>query len=87
MVSLYFSVITISTVGYGDFSPVTSIEMIFVIIFTLQGSIMMGYNLNAIGNLIDKLGEHDNLYNDKLKKNNRFNKVNKRNLQLREKAR
>lgn len=75
--SLYFSIITISTVGYGDLSPVTSIEMLFVIAYTLLGSIVMGYNLNAIGNLIEKLGESDKIYDDKLKRINKFMKVHK----------
>lgn len=32
--SLYFSVMTMSTVGYGDFTPTTPASKIFTIIFT-----------------------------------------------------
>lgn len=35
--SIYFSVITISTVGYGDFSPETSIGKIFTIFYIIIG--------------------------------------------------
>ena len=31
--SLYFSVITMSTVGYGDFSPTTPLSKIFTMVF------------------------------------------------------
>lgn len=32
--SLYFSVITMATIGYGDFVPVTNIGKIFTIVYT-----------------------------------------------------
>ena len=35
--SLYFSVITLTTVGYGDFSPQTSAGKIFTMIYVLIG--------------------------------------------------
>ncbi len=35
--SLYFSVITLTTVGYGDFSPVTGIGRAFTVGYVLLG--------------------------------------------------
>lgn len=35
--SLYFSVITLSTVGYGDLAPTTDIGKIFTIIYIFMG--------------------------------------------------
>ena len=35
--SLYFSMITLTTVGYGDFSPVTGIGRAFTIAYVLLG--------------------------------------------------
>lgn len=35
--SIYFSVVTISTVGFGDFSPETSIGKIFTIFYIIIG--------------------------------------------------
>jgi hypothetical protein len=35
--ALYFSVITLSTVGYGDFSPTTSASKIFTMVYILLG--------------------------------------------------
>ena len=35
--ALYFSVITLSTVGYGDMSPTTSVSKIFTMVYILLG--------------------------------------------------
>lgn len=35
--ALYFSVITLTTVGYGDFSPVTMVGKIFTMFYILVG--------------------------------------------------
>ena len=35
--SLYFSVVTLATVGYGDFAPHTAIGKIFTMVFILVG--------------------------------------------------
>ena len=35
--SLYFSLITLSTVGYGDLSPTTSASKIFTVIYIFMG--------------------------------------------------
>lgn len=35
--SVYFSVITIATVGYGDFSPKTDLGKLFTIFYVLTG--------------------------------------------------
>ncbi len=46
--ALYFSVITITTVGYGDFSPQTDVGKLFTIVYVLNGiGIIFGF-INAI---------------------------------------
>ena len=45
--SLYFSVITLTTVGYGDFSPATDVGKIFTVFYVLTGiGIIFGF-INA----------------------------------------
>lgn len=41
IISLYWSVVTFTTVGYGDFSPRTSIEQIFGMIYMLLNVVLM----------------------------------------------
>lgn len=46
--SLYFSVITLTTVGYGDLSPTTGISKVFTIFYIFVGiGIILGF-VNAI---------------------------------------
>lgn len=48
--SIYFSVMTLTTVGYGDFAPQTDFGKIFTIIYALTGiGIIFGF-INAFYN-------------------------------------
>ena len=49
--SLYFSVITLTTVGYGDFSPVTNAGKVFNIFYVLVG-------LGIFAALVTEIGGH-----------------------------
>lgn len=42
--SLYFSVITLSTIGYGDFSPQTDLGKVFTILYIIVGvGLILGF--------------------------------------------
>ncbi len=49
--SLYFSVVTLTTVGYGDLAPQTSIGKIFTIVYIILG-------LGILSSFIVLLAEH-----------------------------
>lgn len=49
MASLYWAVATMTTIGYGDVSPVTPNEKIFTIFSMLVATIVFSYSLNSIG--------------------------------------
>jgi len=52
--SLYFSLVTLTTVGYGDFSPQTSEGKIFAMIYIVVG---VGIILNFIQVIFDHFKE------------------------------
>lgn len=47
--SLYFCVITLATVGYGDFTPKTDIGKVFTIVYVLVGLGVLGGFFALIG--------------------------------------
>ena len=47
--SLYFTVVTVTTIGYGDFVPKTDLGKIFTMIFPFIGIGMAFYFLSLIG--------------------------------------
>lgn len=54
--SIYYTVITMATVGYGDIMPVTPIEKIFTITLALSGVILVAYIFSSfITNFINKV--------------------------------
>jgi len=54
---LYFSVVTFTTLGYGDITPVTGVAQALAIIEVLCGYVMLGGLLSIFSNLIARRGE------------------------------
>jgi len=46
--SFYFSVITLTTVGYGDLSPSTPASKLFTIVYVITGISLIGAYLNEV---------------------------------------
>jgi hypothetical protein len=51
---LYFIIITMITVGFGDITPVTSRERVYVIIMTLFSCFLFGYAVNTVGSIFQQ---------------------------------
>jgi voltage-gated potassium channel Kch len=47
--SLYFTTVTVTTVGYGDFVPLTTNGKIFTIFFSISGIGLALYTLTVFG--------------------------------------
>lgn len=63
IISCYFALVTLSTVGYGDYYPVSQIEMLFGMVIMLCGvaffSYIMGSFIEIIANYDKKMGTVD----------------------------
>ena len=56
-VSLYWSVITTLTVGYGDIVPQTTVERVFVVVVAMVICGVFGYTISTIGEILKNLEE------------------------------
>lgn len=57
--SIYYSVITMATVGYGDYIPTTGIQKIFATTLALSGVALLAYVFNIIlTNVQEKMSEY-----------------------------
>jgi len=63
VIMLYFALTTLSTVGYGDYHPVSNLEMIFSCVIMMGGvaffSYIMGNFLEIISSYSSKMGSLD----------------------------
>lgn len=64
--ALYWSVVTFTTVGYGDFSPVHPIEQIFGVVYMVLNVVLMAWVIGSITLLIVKNDQKTGLYRDTL---------------------
>ena len=48
---LYFTLITMSTVGYGDITPKNNYEKSYVMVMTMLSSAIFGYVVNTVGSI------------------------------------
>ncbi|CAD8096304.1 unnamed protein product [Paramecium sonneborni] len=78
IISLYWSVITTVTVGYGDIVPVTTVERVFVILVTLLICGVFGYCLSNIGNIFKQITDKKAIYKQRIREINQH--IRKRGL-------
>ena len=59
--SVYWSVTTIITVGYGDIAPKNSLEVSLSIMAMIVGCGIFGYSINSVGSILKKFENKDNI--------------------------
>ena len=64
--SLYWTVVTMMTVGYGDITPLNIYEVFFTIVATVAGCGVYAYNLNSIGLILKKIQHEDHELHEKI---------------------
>lgn len=53
--AFYWSITTMVTVGYGDVVPVSNAERIYVVVAMIIASVLFGYSLNTVGDIIREM--------------------------------
>lgn len=72
IVSMYWSIITTLTVGYGDIVPQTSIERIYVMLVSLIICGVFGYTISTIGQILETLGHEEKQFKKQMKEINAY---------------
>jgi voltage-gated potassium channel len=72
--AFYWTITTLTTIGYGDITPVTNLQTIYVIIIEILGAGMYGFIIGNIANLIANIDIAKAQYKEKLEKINTFMK-------------
>ncbi|EWS72924.1 cation channel family protein (macronuclear) [Tetrahymena thermophila SB210] len=63
--SIYFIMVTMVTIGYGDIYPVNQYEKLYVIVISLVTSFVFGFSLNLIGSILTDIKKKSDDLNQK----------------------
>ena len=66
LVSLYWAITTLCTVGYGDITAKNPFEMLYVSFIMLLGTLIFGYSINCVGTLINRIDERGKELGEKM---------------------
>lgn len=66
VICFYFTVTTITTVGYGDVSAGTTYERLFCMCLMLVGAMSYSFAISSFTNLLSSLDSHETKLKEKL---------------------
>ncbi|CAD8132346.1 unnamed protein product [Paramecium pentaurelia] len=70
--SIYWSVMTMTTVGYGDLTPANYEEALFCVCTMFIASVVFAYSINTIGMIIAEMNKFDEKINENMAIINRY---------------
>ncbi|CAD8137652.1 unnamed protein product [Paramecium pentaurelia] len=70
--SIYWSVMTMTTVGYGDLTPANHEEALFCVCTMFIASVVFAYSINTIGMIITEMNKFDEKINENMAIINRY---------------
>ncbi|EAR91733.2 cation channel family protein (macronuclear) [Tetrahymena thermophila SB210] len=74
--TFYYAVVTMTTIGYGDFTAQTKLEKLLMIFIAFFSCGIFGYTINSIGNILYDFKQKRDLYLQELAKINKYFKQN-----------
>ncbi|EWS75469.1 cation channel family protein (macronuclear) [Tetrahymena thermophila SB210] len=74
--TFYYAVVTMTTIGYGDFTAQTQLEKLLMIFIAFFSCGIFGYTINSIGNILYDFKQKRDLYLQELAKINKYFKQN-----------
>ncbi|EWS76070.1 cation channel family protein (macronuclear) [Tetrahymena thermophila SB210] len=83
--SIYWSITTMTTVGYGDIVATNSIEAFFIAIFMILFSCVFAYSINNIGFILQEIEKSSKQLNDNITTIQRY--LNRKNVNISLKSR
>lgn len=87
LTSLYWSVMTLTTIGYGDVSPVTPGERVLAILAMMMGGSIYAYVVGAVCGIVASMDEATTLYHKTMDELNVYMEENKLGPSLRRRLR
>ncbi len=70
--SLYWTLTTLTTIGYGDITPKTDPQKIFTMVIMIVGAGMYGYIIGNIANLLANIDYAKTVFTEKMERINTF---------------
>lgn len=66
LVSFYFTITTMTTVGYGDISATNTSERLFAIVIMVTGQVAFTYAISLLGQIVQSIDVVNQKFNEKV---------------------